>query len=144
MITTDKEPKTKIHLEDEISRIIMMDNGCTCHFEYNSYNNTKYKIVHDVTVTTYNPATQETFLLKNVTQQPTEEICLEKVLSFLQSHNNNPNYSSFTIEWKKKGGLKNELSHFYAKNMKEAIEKFFFEKDENDYIIYLAKLNPES
>lgn len=133
---------TKIALEDEISRIIMSDNGCTAHYEYKSCVTTKSidsPELKQVTVMTYNIHSKATFLLKEVIA-PTIEDGLKEILKYVKSHKED--YDSFTIVWAKKGTVKStEKSYFYCKDLFEALEKFYFNKNREEYVIYEAKMN---
>jgi hypothetical protein len=135
---------TKIALEDEISRAIMADNGCTAHFDYKEIiigklNGSKYD--NEVTVMTYNPKTCETFLLKSVTAKTYEE-GLMKISEYVKNHK--ADYDSFTILWAKKGEGKQSHSYFYCKDALEALEKFYFNKERDDYVIYSVTMSPKS
>ena len=135
--------ETKIELEDKISRAIMSENGCTAHFEY--YENTKRLQDHrySVEVVTYNPNTKEKFLLKGDSSDSYEN-SLSKVFEYVKNHK--VDYDSFTIIWAKRGSdfLKQEKSYFYCKDSMEALEKFFFNKKREDYIIYELKMSAKS
>lgn len=143
--------KSIIALEDEISRAIMAENGCTAHFDYEDekvYG--KYvkgessdlpKAKRVVTVITYNPNTRETFLLKSVCEK-TDEEGLEVISTYVKSHK--IDYDSFTISWAKKGESKQSKSYFYCKDILEALEKFFFNKQREDYVIYSVNMNAKS
>lgn len=153
--------QTKIIFEDEISRILLSDNGCTAHFEYKhdyiGYKNLdgqpsgKSKegaiiksgdpILRIVTVLTYNPKTKETFLLKTVTAK-TDEEGLQLILAYAKNHKTD--YDSFTVVWAKKSETKQEKSYFYCKDLLEALEKFYHNKNREDYVVYETKMNPKS
>lgn len=138
--------QSKIALEDEISRMIMSDNGCTAHFDYSDSEfkprllkeGTKRKII----VLTYNSIKKETFLFKEVEANNDEE-GLKEILNYAKSHKDD--YDSFTIVWTKKGVVNSsEKSYFYCKDLLEALEKFYFNKTREDYLIYEAKMNPRT
>jgi hypothetical protein len=52
--------------------------------------------------------------------------------------------SSMTIQWVKIGDNKLHTSYFRAKNMYEALDKFYYERDMNQYKIFSITLNPVS
>jgi len=141
--------KSKIALEDAITRSIMADNGCTAHFEYeNSYrngpppkdfDNSKVKYKRQVTVMTYNPKSEVTFLLKQIVAD-TDEEGLEEILKYTNGHKEE--FNSFTVVWKKKGEGKEEKSYFYCKDLFEALEKFYYNKNREDYIVFSTQMNP--
>ena len=128
----------KIALEDEISRTIMAENGCTAHFEYkDKFKNTgRY-----ITVMTYNPNTKETFLLQEI-YADSDEKGLYEIFEYVKNHK--VEYDSFTVVWAKKGDGKQAGSYFYCKDALEAMEKFFFNKKREDYIIYEVKMSAKS
>lgn len=137
----------KYNLEQEISKAIHLDNRCVVRFEY-SYNmgflkhlfskHNRYKIIR---VFTDNPKTQESFLLKEVECEN-----IYNGLSFILNYVNNhkKDYSSFTIEWAKKGKTLSNISYFYCHDAKEALDKFYFNKERDEYIVYSLKINPIS
>lgn len=136
---------TKIALEDEISRAIMAENGCTAHFQYTD--DTKHfktffnQSPRTITVMTYNPKTKETFLLKEVNAK-TDEEGLVQIAEYVKTHK--VDYDSFTVLWTKKGDTKQSSSYFYCKDALEALEKFFFNKEREDYVIYSVTMSPKS
>ncbi len=136
---------TKIELEDTISRAIMAENGCTAHFEYaNDEKGVKRFYSPNpriITVMTYNTKTKETFLLQEV-KANTDEEGLEKISEYVKGHK--IDYDSYTIIWVKKGNSKQASSCFYCKDALEALEKFYFNKDREEYIIYSVTLSPKS
>lgn len=132
--------KSLIKLEDEISRTIRENNGCTVHFEYkdssgiDDINPAKWAFV-----TTYNHTSEETFLLKSASGKSYED-ALEIILEYVNNHTKS--YASHTIVWSLKTNPKTNTSYFYCKDAVEALEKFFYGKERKDYVIYMVKLNP--
>ena len=138
--------QSKIALEDEISRMLMADNGCTAHFDYSDMN-FKLKSLSEpakrkVIVLTYNSIKKETFLFKEV-EATTDEEGLKEILKYAKSHKED--YDSFTILWAKRGvANSSEKSYFYCKDLLEAMEKFYFNKNREEYVIYEVKMNPKT
>lgn len=126
----------KIRLENKISKIIEEDNNCSSHFEYNAVNGRT-----EVTIITYNPNHHEQFVLKKEIAGSSEQ-GLQKVLEYLE--NTRKNYNTYTLVWLKKGEGKTRTSYFTGSDMKDVLEKFYHNKNREDYIIYEIKLNPES
>lgn len=126
-------------LESEIFDFIKKDNGCNTHFEYikSSIDNS----LKSIRVTTYNPKKQETFLLIEI---PCFDVVdgLIQVNSWIKTHNISDQEYSHTILWTKKGEPQTYKSHFYATNARKALDKFFYDKSESEYIIYEVKINP--
>ncbi len=133
--------KSKIALEDEISRVIMAENGCTTHFEYKDTFSKRLSdpALRQITVMTYSKEKQASFLLKEVVAS-TDEEGLKEILKYAKSHKDD--YVSFTVVWVKKGdGNKSEKSYFYCKDLFDVLEKFYFKKNREDYVIYEVKMN---
>jgi hypothetical protein len=144
MITMEK---TKIALEDDISRTIMAENGCTAHFQYEDDKNVNMKGCENkpcpriITVMTYNPKTGETFLLKEVCAKSDIE-GLEEVLKYTKSHKKD--YDTFSVVWVKRGEGKTQTSYFYCVDLLEAIEKFYYGKNREEYVVYKTEMSPKS
>jgi len=128
----------KVILESEISDIIKKDNNCNTHFDYIKDNDN-----YSIRVTTYNPIKKETFLLIEI---PCIDFIygLKQVKEWVLSHNIGTGEVSHTILWTKIGDSHTYMSHFYAKNVRKALDKFFYDKDESKYIVYEIKMNPIS
>lgn len=140
------EKFNKMSLEDSISREVMSVNGCTAHFEYKDDNRISLKGENkpnprSIVVMTYNPNTTETFLLKEICAQ-TDEDGLKEILDYVKRHKQD--YDSFTFEWIKKGADKREISVFYCKDFLEATEKFYFNKNREEYIVYRTEISAKS
>lgn len=121
----------------EIQDQIMRDNGCFAQYELNDKDGYK-----SIRVTTHNPKKQETFLLVEMACQ-NEIDGLKKVSTWIKNYNLSSEEFSHTIIWSKVGeGGKTYKSYFYAKNARKALDKFFYDKDEDAYIIYEVKINP--
>ena len=126
----------KVKLENKISRIIEEDNNCSSHFEYNQINGKT-----EVTIITYNPLHHEQFVLKKE-YAPNPESGLKRILEYLE--NTRKFQNTYTLVWLKKGESKTRTSYFSGSDMKDVLEKFYHNKNSEDYIIYEIKLNPES
>ena len=128
----------EIQLEYLIQTIIFKDNGCAVHFEYiNHINGSPHKYI--VSLHTINSKTEEMFLLKTSNVQQTKEICLIELRDYLKSIKA---MDSFTIIWAKKteSGIK-QTSYFYCYDIMDALNKFFYNKNVSEYIIYEIKIN---
>lgn len=92
-------------------------------------------------VVTVNPKHEQSFLFNTATG--TDKIdALKKMLEYVNEHY--PNEGSMTIQWIKIGDNKLHTSYFRAKNMYEALDKFFYERDIAQYKIFSIVLNPVS
>lgn len=90
---------------------------------------------------TVNPKHEQSFLFQTVTG--TDKIdALKKMLEYVTEHYHNEN--SLTIQWIKIGENKLHTSYFRAKNMYEALDKFYYGRDMSSYKIFSITLNPVS
>ena len=139
MKTISKSKIDILFFENEISSFIKEDNGCSTHFEYNKSHIDNS--IESIRVTTYNPKKNETFLLIEIPCDD-EVDGLKSVLDWIKSHKLTSQDISHTILWMKKGEGVTYKSYFYATSVRKALDKFFFDKKEDDYIIYEVKMNP--
>ena len=137
MKTLAKSKIDVLFFENEISSFIKEDNGCSTHFEYNKSGDS----VKSIRVSTYNPKKNETFLLIEIPCDG-EVDGLKSILEWIKSHKLSSQDISHTILWMKRGGGVTYKSYFYATSVRKALDKFFFDKKEDDYIIYEVKMNP--
>ncbi len=90
---------------------------------------------------TVNPKHDQSFLFHTVSG--TDKIdALKKMLEYISDHF--PNENSVTIQWIKMGDNKLHTSYFRAKNMYEALDKFYYGRDQSAYKIFNLALNPVS
>ena len=90
---------------------------------------------------TINPKHEQSFLFHTV--HGTDKVdALKKMIEYIDQHY--PQEGSMTIQWIKIGDNKLHTSYFRAKNMYEALDKFFYERDMNQYKIFSITLNPVS
>ena len=73
---------------------------------------------------------------------PTAERALQKILEYLETSRKYQN--TYTLVWLKKGESKTRTSYFSGSDMKDVLDKFYHNKESEDYIIYEIRLNPES
>ena len=52
--------------------------------------------------------------------------------------------SSYTIQWSDRGRNDLETSYFRAKNILEALDKLFYDRDPNSITVFSVMLNPIS
>ena len=157
----DSNKINKYKLERKISDLIYKDNKCTAHFiwKYNTKGN--YGDVVDIVgslelkVITLNPVHETHFLLhkikKNLYENENIEdlYCkiLQEVINILEKKKDSTIFH-YAISWRdiSNDALKfnTVTSYFSGKNFKEIMEKFFFEKNENDIIIASVTLSPDT
>ena len=141
-----------IEIEGEITETIRKTNGCLTHFEYVFENvgnnptniNVSYgsKTVLNICVYTQNPNTKEIFLLKKVSTNNDKISGLEEILKYVKEHKKNND--SYSIHWSRKPSTHMNISYFYCRDVYEALEKFSYNKNKDDYTIYDVKMNPMS
>ncbi len=123
-------------LEEQIRELVRKDNKCDVQFIYN-----RDADKWSVDVFTVNPSNGETFLMKSEPSVDANyELALERVLQYVNTHKKD--YSSYTVEWAKKGENSNTTSYFYCTGMYDVLHKFYEGKNNPDkYIIFSIKLN---
>lgn len=90
---------------------------------------------------TVNPKHEQSFLFQ--TSVGIDKIeALKKMLVYIDKHYNDE--GSLTIQWIKIGENKLHTSYFRAKNMYEALDKFYYGRDMGTYKIFSIVLNPVS
>lgn len=157
----DSNKINKYKLERKISDLIYKDNKCTAHFiwKYNPKGN--YGDVVDIVgslelkVITLNPVHETHFLLhkikKNLYENENIEdlYCkiLQEVINILEKKKDSTIFH-YAISWRdiSNDALKfnTVTSYFSGKNFKEIMEKFFFEKCEDNIIIDGITLLPDT
>jgi hypothetical protein len=125
-------------LESELISLIYDNNKNTPHFNYR-VNIDAYESV-TLELFTYNVKNNEVFLLAAVSGKNTEE-CLIKMIKLVKSRQAEPH--SFTVEWENLVTGKKALSYFYETSEENVIEKFFFNKNREEYKIRIIP-NPIS
>lgn len=126
-------------LEDKITKLVAIE-GKTIHFEYNESTIGYFEVI----VYSFNSKFGETFLLKRVVGV-TYELALAEILNYVE--HSKKTMGSYTVTWSKKvnGNLtETNISYFYCQNLYEVLDKFYFNKDIFDYVIFNIKLNPIS
>ena len=152
---------TKYKLERKISDMIHKDNKCTAHFMWEYKPKGNYGDVVNIIgslelkVVTLNPAHETHFLLHQITKNLYDDVniedlyckILEEVIDILQTKKDSTIFH-YAIGWRdtKNDALKfnTVTSYFSGKSFKEIMEKFFFEKCEDNIIIDSITLLPDS
>lgn len=137
--------KTVLNIEHQIAAFVNSDNknSCTVHFDYEHFEEsakgTQPTTGWIVSAHTYNPVTEETFLLKSV-EGKTKESALKKILELLKKQKGE---SPFTVRWLKKGeaSVNTHTSYFYCHDILDVVENFFQGKNPEEYVVYEIKLN---
>ena len=132
-----------LFLETTISEYIRKDNGCSVHFDYFKDASTGSDNITHIRATTFNPVKQESFLLIEIPCKNQED-GLKSILEWVKSHTGVKDCSSFTVIWTKRGDYNTFKSYFYAENVRRVLDKFFFDKNEDEYVIHQIVMNPIS
>lgn len=137
------ETENKYLLEHKISQLILNDNKCSTHFEYiqpcYQQSNNKLNIV------TYNHTHNQHFLLCSASGNSFLE-CLKSAYEYISKIcRKEIELNSYTVSWASKiEGSHSRNSYFYGENIFEVLKKFYFDKNEADFIIHSILLNPIS
>ena len=156
----EKEKLTKYQLERKISEAIHKDNGATAHFiwEY-----TPNKVVSSVVgflelkVVTLNPQHSTHFLLHRVEKNLYENVSIEVLYCailqevidlFILKQKCESTLLHYAVGWRDRTNeeikFNTVTSYFSGKSFKDIINKFFFEKNEDDIIIDSVTLLPDT
>ncbi len=125
-------------MENEILKFIELNNSNKCSVEF-VYSPSEHLGI-DLYIITHNPVHKNPFLFSK-SWGVTEEDALKKAC--LMINKNKKTENSYTVTWEKIGGT-TQNSYFSGKNMHEVLDKFFFQKNQEEYIIFNIKLNPIS
>lgn len=122
-------------LQDSIPSLLGMDKSNVIFNFKDKGNNIKLDIV------TINPTHEQSFLFYSCIGLDKIE-ALKKAIQYI--YELYPSESTMTIQWTKLGENKFHTSYFRAKNMYEALDKFYYERDQAQYKIFSISLNPVS
>tara|TARA_A100001011_G_C13999811_1_gene710851 strand:+ start:288 stop:761 length:474 start_codon:yes stop_codon:yes gene_type:complete len=156
----ETEKLTKYQLERKISEAIHKDNGSAAHFIWEYKPNKVVSTVIgflELKVVTLNPTHTTHFLLhrveknlyNNVNIQDLYCAILQEVIDiFILKQKSDSPLLHYAVGWRDRTNpdikFKTITSYFSGKSFKEIMEKFFFEKNENDIIIDSVTLLPDT
>jgi hypothetical protein len=90
---------------------------------------------------TINPRHNQSFLFHAV--EGTDKLdALRNMLEYVHSYKERT--SSYTVQWSAKGENTLQTSYFRAKNVLEALDKLFYDRDPNSITVFSVILNPIS
>lgn len=92
-------------------------------------------------VITVNPKHNQSFMFHTVTGYNKVD-CLKKMLEYVKNYKEKE--SSFTVQWSLKENNELHTSYFRAKNIVDALDKFYYGRDVNSIVVFSVKLNPIS
>ena len=142
--------KNRLILERDICDRVKRDNNCSAHFIWNIKDS-----VLSCRLVTLNPRHNTHFLLcqESVGIDTSREsevesyyvTVLEKINSLLDAAKNTEKRDliCYVVQWKKKNWEGSNLvlsdtytSYFYGANLKEVVDKFYYEKSPDEIVVY--------
>jgi hypothetical protein len=92
-------------------------------------------------VITINPRHNQSFLF-HATEGVDKLEALRSMLEYVKTYKERT--SSYTIQWSARGDNNLQTSYFRAKNVLEALDKLFYDRDPNSITVFSVMLNPIS
>jgi len=132
-MTNDKHIEIA-RIQKEIDEYIGMGPN-TLVFNYHDGENNMVKL----DVITINPRHNQSFLFKSTTGYDKVD-ALKNMLEYVKNYKEKD--SSYTLQWTLKGESDLHTSYFSAKNVLEAIDKLYYDRDPNSITIFSVILNP--
>ncbi|MEZ4755560.1 MAG: hypothetical protein R2817_01900 [Flavobacteriales bacterium] len=90
-------------------------------------------------VITINPRHNQSFLFHS-TQGSDKLDALNAMLEYVRTYKERT--SSYTIQWSARGDNALQTSYFRARNIMEALDKLFYDRDPNSITVFSVMLNP--
>ena len=90
-------------------------------------------------VITLNPRHNQSFLFHQ-TEGSDKLDALRNMLDYVKTYKERT--SSYTIQWSTRGDTGLQTSYFRAKNILEALDKLFYDRDPNSITVFSVMLNP--
>jgi hypothetical protein len=90
-------------------------------------------------VITLNPRHNQSFLF-HATEGIDKVDALNAMLDYVRTYKERS--SSYTIQWSARGDNNLQTSYFRAKNIMEALDKLFYDRDPNSITVFSVMLNP--
>ncbi|MGB1248486.1 MAG: hypothetical protein ACPG4Z_06340 [Chitinophagales bacterium] len=95
--------------------------------------------IFTLSLITVNPRHEQSFLYH--TEKGISKLeALEKMLEYVNKDHKEED--SYTIQWRKMNGIELHTSYFKAKNMYDALDKFYFNRELNSCTVFQISLNP--
>ena len=134
------EDEAILELEHQISELIRNGrSGCHASFRYSQQGpKIRTKLV------TWNPKHRSTFLVHE-TEARSRIDALHELLMYVKDKIRDQE-KPFTVKWHLKNTNECKLvtSHFYAQDIYNLLDKFYYDKNRDDYEIIEIKLNPST
>jgi hypothetical protein len=122
-------------LQNEIKRLLGLPDEQLV-FEFKSSGG-----LMKLNLVTINPRHEQSFLFHSTTGV-NEPDALEKMFKYVREERRLEN--SFTIQWSRESENELHTSYFRARNIMEALDKFYYGRDMNSTLVYSVVLNPIS
>ena len=90
-------------------------------------------------IITLNPRHNQSFLF-HATEGVDKLEALRSMLEYVKTYKERT--SSYTIQWSARGDNNLQTSYFRAKNVLEALDKLFYDRDPNSITVFSVMLNP--
>ncbi len=90
---------------------------------------------------TINPRHDQSFLF-HATEGSDRQDALRNMLEYVRTYKERT--SSYTVQWSARGEGGLQTSYFRAKNVLEALDKLFYDRDPNSITVFSVILNPIS
>ena len=88
---------------------------------------------------TINPRHSQSFLFHSI--EGSDDLdALRKMLKYVKTYKEKE--SSYTVQWSAKGEDYLNTSYFHAKNILEALDKLFYDRDPNSINVFSVNMNP--
>eukprot|EP01084_Bolivina_argentea_P243973 408838_1 len=134
------ENEIVLDLEHQISELIRNGrSGCHASFRYSQQaSKVRTKLV------TWNPRHKSTFLVREVEARSRIE-ALNELLIYVKDKIRDEE-KPYTVKWhiKNTDDMKMVTSHFYAMDIYNLLDKFYYDKNRDDYEIIEIKKNPST
>lgn len=88
---------------------------------------------------TINPNHSQSFLF-HATSGSDKLDALREMLEYVKTYKERT--SSYTVQWSARGDNTLQTSYFRAKNVLEALDKLFYDRDPNSITVFSVNLNP--
>lgn len=136
--------KRRCELEDQISLQIFNDNNVRSHFDYQTIEIEAGRFSKILTLVTSNPSHKELFTLYTTSSHHSEIECLDEVLLYLDEIKKpQTGHFNYKVEWFRSNEPDQKFtSYFTGKNYLEIIQKFFKNKNPNDFVIVSTSIQP--
>jgi len=133
-MTRDKNLEI-VRLQKEIGDYIGMGQDSLV-FNFESNEQGTITKLHLITV---NPRHNQSFLFESIEGSDKLD-ALRNMLDYVRNYKERT--SSYTIQWSARGQNSLQTSYFRAKNVLEALDKLFYDRDPNSITVFSVMLNP--